>query len=112
MTNNKPNLTPTGPGWWYRDEVEPDMRIVWVSFVTAAGLVSYVSKWGNQYDETNDKWLGPVPMPGTFAPRELFDDMRRMLERIRPAMGTPADRVLARANEWNNANPIPDEATP
>lgn len=109
MTNS--NNIPTGPGWWYRDEVEPDMRIVWVSFVTAAGLVSYVSKWGNQYDETNDKWRGPVPKSGEWVSREKHETAVDVALRSFPvALPTGPPMIMIEYNpETGEAKRINDE---
>jgi hypothetical protein len=69
MENNTNNV-PTGPGWWYRRKSSPitPIEIVLVSTFHGA-LIYWAAGYGELRDVENDGlWLGPVPMPGKFAP--------------------------------------------
>jgi hypothetical protein len=73
MTNNANNNTPTAPGYHYRSG-----RIVLVATNLATNLYSglvycEVGSAAVLGVEDDGLWLGPVPMPGEWVPRELAD---------------------------------------
>ena len=109
MTNNANNLIPTGPGPYYRKAFMPG----WVAYVLRTNGVLIYSEPDASWKPVQDDglWLGPVPMPGEWAPRELFDDLRYEVARLSPDPGTSAYDVVQDAQEWAEQNPAP-EVTP
>ena len=67
MTNNANNLTPTGPGWYYRETEDVTDQIVCVLSTGGGALVFYLveNEFGRKV-ENDGLWRGPVPMPGEF----------------------------------------------
>jgi hypothetical protein len=67
MSNDKPFLTPTGPGWYYRKTEDVTDQIVCVLSHGGGALVFYLveNEFGRKV-ENDGLWLGPVPMPGEF----------------------------------------------
>ena len=109
MGEQKPNI-PTTPGPWYITSFGEPVRVVEVTEDLVAYLATgeeweYLVANSEQADVT---WLGPVPMPGTFAPRELFDDLWYEVARLSPDPGTSAYDAVQNARAWDAHNPAPE----
>jgi len=102
MTNNANNNTPTAPGYHYRSG-----RIVLVATNLATNLYS-----GLVYCEVGSAavmnvtpdglWRGPVPMPGEWAPMDLFNQLWTALSMSNPPRGSVDYMLLQRARAWDD----------
>lgn len=104
MSNNN---VPTEPGFYYRGSdvvrvrMNPETNLY-------SGLVYYEhGMTGLLPVEDDGLWRGPVPMPGEWAPMDLFNQLWAELSKTSPTRGSSAADILQRARAWDDP-----EATP
>ena len=111
MENNDKRPCPTGPGeYWYRRTPRGAVEPVYVGGYSVDGVLLDKYAWSSDAHNVEDdgRWLGPVPMPGEWAPRDLFEDLRYELGAC-PNPSSAARDVWLEARAWSNANPAPED---
>ena len=109
MSKDQMPTTPDDTGNWYREGGEIVKVELNKSTNLFSGLVYY--RHGSQYALSvapDGLWRGPVPMPGEWAPRELFDDLWYEVARLSPDKGSSAYDAVQAAKVWDEQNPAPE----